>query len=75
MNDHNPFYRPRIVFNEHEIVRLINDITTSSGIIPEGVEGTVLQVFADGHAYQIEFEGPYDTPETVVYDNLERVSI
>ena len=52
-------------FRELEIVRLTQDFRSPVGVIPGGTEATILQVFDNGRAYQVEFEGPYEAPETV----------
>lgn len=52
----------------NSLVRLVRDLATPSGIIPAGTAGIVLQAFHD--ASQVEFEGPWDVPETVPDDML-----
>jgi hypothetical protein len=52
-------------FKELEGVRLAGDFDGPGGRIPSGTQGTILQVFDHGKAYQVEFEGPHDVPETV----------
>ncbi len=59
------------VFKELDIVRLSRDFVSPGGVIRKGTEATVLQVFGDGLAYQVEFEGPHEVPETVPADSLE----
>jgi len=59
------------VFSELEVVRLARDFQSKAAVIPSGTEATVLQVFDGGHAYQVEFEGPYEAPETVLASDLE----
>lgn len=67
-----PQDKPRSsAFKELEIVRLSHDFVTPAGVIPQGTEATVLQVFDGGTAYQIELEGPYEAPETVPAGALE----
>ena len=39
------------VFRDLEIVRLTDDF--AGGRIPKGAQGTILQVFEHGHAYQV----------------------
>jgi hypothetical protein len=58
-------------FKELEIVRLARDFHGPSGVIPRGTKATVLQVFGGGVAFQVEFDGPHDVPETVPADLLE----
>ena len=62
------------MFRELELVVLDRDIETPGGRIPRGTHGTVLQVFDSGGAYQIEFEGPFDVPETVPASALNAAS-
>jgi hypothetical protein len=62
----------RVLFKDLEIVRLTMDFDGPDGRIPKGTVGTVLQVFDRGKAYQVEFEGPHDVPETVQAEALER---
>jgi len=59
------------VFKEHEIVRLSRDVRSPAGVIPKGTEATILQIFGEGTAYQVELEGPYEVPETVPASSLE----
>jgi len=61
------------VFRDLETVRLIEDFATVDGTVPAGTEATILQVFGDGAAYQVEFEAPHTTPETVPAAYLESV--
>lgn len=63
--------RRAFVFTELEAVRLSQNFLSDAGMIPKGTEATVLQVFDGGSAYQVEFEGPYEAPETVPAACLE----
>jgi hypothetical protein len=63
--------KPRRVFRELEVVRLVRPFKSLAGVIPPGTEATILQVFAGGSAYQVEFEGPYDSPETLPANLVE----
>ena len=56
---------PKHVFKNLDVVRLLQDFDCQGGRIPKGTQGTILQVFDGGRAYQVEFEGPFDVPETV----------
>ncbi len=56
---------PPRLFRELEHVRLLRDFQSPAGVVPKGTLATVLQVFAHGQAYQVEFEGPFEVPETV----------
>jgi hypothetical protein len=58
-------------FNELDVVRLSRDFASAVAVIPRGTEATVLQIFDGGVAYQVEFEGPYEAPETVLASYLE----
>lgn len=62
---------PLRAFRDLEVVRLSQDFVSPGGRIPSGTQGTVLQVFDGGRAYQIEFEGPHDIPETVPREALK----
>jgi hypothetical protein len=62
---------PAPVFGELDTVRLARDLKSAAGVIPKGTVATVLQVFEGGRAYQVEFEGPYQAPETVLATDLE----
>jgi hypothetical protein len=55
----------------HKMVRLRADFAGPEGTIPAGTLGTILQVFDRGTAYQVEFEGPHEAPETVSATLLE----
>jgi len=59
------------MFKELEVVRLSHDFVSPVGMIPKGTEATILQVFDGGAAYQVEFEGPYEVPETVPAGSVE----
>jgi hypothetical protein len=65
--------RPQLqpALKDLDVVRLTRDFDFVGGRIPKGVQGTILQVFDSGRAYQVEFEGPYEAPETVPADVLE----
>ncbi len=52
-------------FHELQHVRLRDDFVGPDGCIAAGTLGTILQIFDGGRAYQVEFQSPYDTPETV----------
>ena len=49
-------------FDELAVVCLSQDFRSAAGVIPKGTVATVLQVFDDGRAYQVEFEGPTKRP-------------
>jgi len=55
----------------HKMVRLRADFAGPGGTIPAGTLGMILQVFDGGSAYQVEFEGPHEVPETVSATLLE----
>jgi hypothetical protein len=57
----------------HTVVRLVEDFHAPAGVIPCGTQATVLQVFGDGAEVQVEFEGPWEVPETVPAELLEPV--
>ena len=60
-----PQSTPRPPLRELQHIRLRDNFESPDGCIAAGTLGTILQVFDQGRAYQIEFEGPYDIPETV----------
>jgi hypothetical protein len=59
------------MFRELEVVCLSQEFMSPAGVIPKGIEATILQVFGGGQAYQVEFEGPTEIPETVSAASLE----
>ena len=60
---------------EHSLVRLLADLPTRDGTVPKGTLATVVQVFKNGAAYQVEFEGEHDCPETVPATAIEPVHV
>jgi hypothetical protein len=60
------------LFKVSDVVRLSRVFVTHQVVIPKGTPATILQVF-DG-AYQVEFEGPYEVPETVPAESLEAIA-
>ena len=44
-------------FSELDEVRLLHAVSTDEGVeVPTGTEGTVVAVWADGAAYEVEFD-------------------
>ena len=75
-SDKQPLLRshsPRL-FSDLEVVRLVRDFDCPDGTIRKGTIGTVLQIF-DGNAYQVEFEGEHEIPETIPAELLEPVNV
>jgi hypothetical protein len=66
-----PRSRQKPTLGDLDVVRLTQDFDCPGGRIPRGTQGTVLQVFDSGSAYQVEFEGPYEVPETVPAEILQ----
>ena len=64
--------RPR-VFKDLERVRLTCDVSSQQGTLPKGSTGTILMVFAEGEAYEIEFTRPVEAIVTVKSGDLEPV--
>jgi hypothetical protein len=58
-------------FLQHRLVRLVRDFDGPDTSIPSGTVATVLEIFKGGDTYLVEFEGPYEAPETVTADMLE----
>jgi hypothetical protein len=51
--------------SELTLVSLARSITTEDGPLPAGATGTVLHVYAQERAYEVEFCLPYHTVATV----------
>ena len=64
--------QPR-VFKDLERVRLTRDVSSQLGTLPKGSTGTILMVFAEGEAYEIEFARPVEAMVTVKAGDLEPV--
>ena len=57
---------------EHSIVSLNTEITTDGKILPKGTRGTVVAVYKDGAAYEVEFFDPFHSVLTVMPEALAR---
>jgi hypothetical protein len=52
-------------FSELSIVRLDRDFAVNGQVLPAGTAGTVVAVYADGAAYEVEFESPFHAVVTL----------
>lgn len=59
---------------EHDIVRLLNGISTDAGTISAGETGTVVYIHRGGQAFEVEFDVPFDVV-TVTAMLVERVPV
>ena len=51
-------------FEELSFVQLIDRVTTDDGVeVPEGAEGTVVAIWAEGAAYEVDFAAGLATVE------------
>jgi hypothetical protein len=64
-------HNPSLVFRELQVVRLSRNLCFDGEVIPKGSKATILQIFEHGRAYEVEFEGPHEVPETVPAQYLE----
>ncbi|MCJ2050986.1 DUF4926 domain-containing protein [Methylobacterium sp. J-070] len=56
------------------VVVLLRDVVTDDGVpIPAGTEGTIVGIWADGEAYEVEFDEPVAGNATVRADALRAV--
>jgi hypothetical protein len=59
------------VFAELSVVAVLRDVLTDDGaIVPAGTEGTVVGVWGEGEAYEVEFDEPVVGNATVRADAL-----
>ncbi len=59
---------------EHDVVRLSDAIVSDEGLIPVGETGTVVHIYRDGTAFEVEFDAPFHVV-TVMATKVERVSV
>jgi hypothetical protein len=53
-------------FPEHSIVALLSGFTLEDGrLLPPKTEGTVVGVWANGEAYEVEFDKPFHAVVTI----------
>jgi hypothetical protein len=53
-------------FPEHSMVALLSGFTLEDGrLLPPKAEGAVVGVWADGEAYEVEFDNPFHAVVTV----------
>lgn len=51
---------------ELDRVRMLRPVASDDDVtVPEGATGTVVAVYADGEAFEVEFTEPFDTLATV----------
>ena len=50
---------------ELSLVHLARAVKSDDGTLPAGATGTVVHVYPDEHAYEVEFESPFHTVATV----------
>jgi hypothetical protein len=59
---------------ELSVVTLLREVVTDVGVtVPAGTEGTIVGVWADGKAYEVEFDEPVVGNATVRADALRAV--
>ena len=58
-------------FAELSVVALLSDVVTDDGVtVPAGTEATIVGVWGDGKAYEVEFDEPVVGNATVRADAL-----
>ena len=50
---------------EHALVRMRRALETADGIVPAGTLGTIVHIYRDGKAVEVEFTDPIECVETV----------
>ena len=59
---------------ELSMVALLRDVMTDDGVtVPAGTEGTIVGIWANGEAYEVEFDEPVVGNATVRVDALRAV--
>ena len=66
-----PVTQPQAPLAELSVVALLREVVTDDGLtVPAGAEGTVVGIWGDGEAYEIEFDEPVAGNATVRADDL-----
>lgn len=61
------------MIQELNVVNLVCSIETEDGLIPAGSRGTVVFVYPNENAYEVEFTHPFHTVATVETGCLRKV--
>lgn len=57
-------------FTELERVTLGRPVESEDGLVPAGTSGTIMHVYSEGSAYEVEFTEPFSTVATVKADEI-----
>lgn len=59
------------LFPELSVVTTLRDAVTDDGLpVPAGARGTIVEVYADGEAYEVEFASPVAGTATILAEAL-----
>jgi Domain of unknown function (DUF4926) len=56
---------------ELSVISLARPVETEGGVLPPGATGTVVHVYPDARAYEVEFVRPFHTLATVEATSIE----
>jgi hypothetical protein len=59
-----------VSIEELTTVKLTRPIDTGDRILPAGASGTVVHVYPDGRAYEVEFTRPFHVVATVAREDV-----
>lgn len=60
-------------FRDLDVVRLTEDVRTDEGLFPRGSLGTIVFVYGNAGAYEVEFDAPQADVVTLREDQLADV--